>query len=58
MKLQKLIQNQKGQGIMEYMILTSLIGVITLVTIKNFGSVVNERIEKMKQKIVKTIDIK
>ncbi len=53
----KIIKNNKGQGVMEYMILTTLIGVFCLVAVKQFGEVVKERITKAKSHITKHIDL-
>lgn len=55
---QKIFLNQKGQGIMEYIILSSLIGIFCLVTMKQFGGVLKERIEHMKEEIVKNVELK
>ena len=52
------LKNQKGQGIMEYVILTSLIGIISLVAVKNFGEVVKKRIDSMRTQIVNEIKLK
>lgn len=49
-------KKQSGQGIMEYIILTSLIGIFCLVSVKQFGSVVHKRINAMKESVVKNID--
>lgn len=49
------LKNQKGQGVMEYVIISSLIGIFCLVTVKQFGSVIQERIRDMKEQIVKNI---
>jgi hypothetical protein len=51
-------KNQKGQGVMEYIILTSLIGIFCLVAIKQFGETLQTRMEQMKKQIVKNIEIK
>jgi len=51
-------KNEGGQGVMEYIIITSLIGIICLGVIKGFGDVLQERINYMKKKIVKVITIK
>ncbi|MFT6633563.1 MAG: hypothetical protein ACJAS4_003534, partial [Bacteriovoracaceae bacterium] len=32
----KLIKNQKGQGVMEYVILTGLVGIFCLAAVKKF----------------------
>ena len=53
----KILKNQKGQGIMEYVILSSLIGIFCLVTVKQFGEVIKKRVEKMKEEITRNISI-
>lgn len=53
-----LTKNQKGQGIMEYVILTSLVGVISLIAVKNFGDVVKKRVDNMRSQIVKEIKLR
>jgi Flp pilus assembly pilin Flp len=50
----KFMRNEKGQGIMEYVIISSLIGICCLVAVKNFGDKVKDRIQVM-QKQVETI---
>jgi Tfp pilus assembly protein PilE len=57
-KVLKKSKENKGQGVMEYMIITSLVGVLCLAAMKDFGSVVKKRIDSAKAKIVKNIDIK
>ena len=52
-----LIKNQKGQGIMEYVIISSLVGICCLVAVRQFGSVVQERIEEMKERVTKEIRV-
>lgn len=54
----KLAKNQKGQGVMEYIILTSLIGIFCLVAVKQFGSVLQNRLENIRSQIVKEIPLK
>ncbi len=54
----KKLKNQKGQGVMEYIIMTSLLGIICLAAVKQFGNVLQTRIHSMKKAIVQTIDIK
>ena len=49
--------HHKGQGVMEYIILSSLIGIFCILAIKQFGGVLLKRIEAMQSKIVKTIEI-
>lgn len=57
MKMNKLIKNQKGQGIMEYVIISSLIGVICLVAVKDFGGVIKKRVEYMQKRVVNEISM-
>ncbi len=47
--------NQKGQSILEYIILTSLISIICIMAVKNLGGVIQRRINKIKQEIVRII---
>ncbi len=56
--MKKIIKNQKGQGVLEYVIISSLVGLVCIGAVKGFGKVVNERINKMKESVVKNIDIK
>lgn len=54
----KRLTRQKGQGVMEYLILTSLIGIFCLVAVKQFGDVIKTRINNMKSHITKNITIR
>jgi hypothetical protein len=56
--MRKILSNHRGQGVMEYLILSSLVGVFCLIAVKQFGEVVKVRIEKMKSHITKNIEIK
>lgn len=55
--MKKFIKNQKGQGIMEYVIISSLVGICCLVAVKQFGDVVQKRISDMKEQVVSEIKI-
>jgi Flp pilus assembly pilin Flp len=50
-------KNQQGQGIMEYVIISSLVGICCLVAVKQFGGVVQERINEMKERVTKEIKV-
>jgi hypothetical protein len=52
-----IVKNQKGQGVMEYIIISSLVGIFCLVAVKQFGQVVKNRVENMKSSIAKEIKI-
>jgi Flp pilus assembly pilin Flp len=56
--MKNILRNQKGQGVMEYVIISSLVGIVCIATVKGFGQVVQERIKNMKSSIVKNIDLK
>ncbi len=49
--MKRLLRNQKGQGIMEYVIISSLVGICCLIAVKEFGDVVKKRIDNMKGQI-------
>jgi Flp pilus assembly pilin Flp len=50
-----LVKNQKGQGVMEYVIISSLVGIVCITAVKGFGEVIEERVSDMKASIVKNI---
>lgn len=54
----KLIRNQKGQGIMEYVIISSLVGICCLVAVREFGDVIQKRIASMQKQVVTEIKLK
>ncbi|MFL5784876.1 MAG: Flp family type IVb pilin [Bacteriovoracaceae bacterium] len=56
--MKKFIRNQKGQGIMEYVIISSLVGICCLVAVKQFGDVVKKRIDNMKGEITEELTLR
>lgn len=50
-KKTNLFKNQRGQGIMEYIILTGLIGIFCLVAVKSLGRTINSEVKKINTKI-------
>ena len=58
MRKENKMNNQKGQGIMEYMILTSLVGIFCLVAVKQIGKSLNTRLKQMDKKIIEHVQIK
>ncbi len=56
--LGKMLKNDRGQGVMEYVIISSLVGIFCLVAVKEFGEVIKTRVNNMRQEIVKNIDTK
>jgi hypothetical protein len=53
-----IIRNEKGQGVLEYVIIASLVGIFCLVAVKQFGTVVQKRINNMKEQIVNNMPLK
>lgn len=47
--------NKKGQGLMEYLIVTSLVGIICLFAVKQYGQVIRTRIDRAKSQLVKVM---
>jgi Flp pilus assembly pilin Flp len=56
--MKKFFKNQKGQGIMEYVIISSLIGIACLAAMKSLGDVVKNRINNMKSEISNELTLK
>lgn len=54
-KFAKLTKNQKGQGVMEYVIISSLVGIVCITAVKGFGNVINKRVQVMKESISSSI---
>lgn len=50
-------KKQQGQGVMEYLILSSLIGIFCLVAVKQYGEVIKTRIGHMRSHVSKHIRI-
>ncbi len=50
-------KNQKGQGVMEYVILTGLIGIFCLAAVKKFGGTIQNKIELMESRISSKVRI-
>ncbi len=56
--MKRILKNQKGQGIMEYVIISSLVGICCLIAVKEFGDVVKNRIDNMKGQITDEISLR
>ena len=54
--MNKKFNNQKGQGVMEYVILSSLIGIFCLAIIGQYGDTLKNKISNMKKSINKNLD--
>ena len=47
----KKLKNEKGQSMLEYVILTSLIGIFCVVGVKTFGKRIKTRINQVNEQI-------
>ncbi len=54
----KSLKNQKGQSVMEYVILTGLVGIFCLAGVKRFGKTLETRLGQMDKKIKRELVIK
>ena len=54
----KISKNQKGQGTMEYILITSLIGIFCLAAVKKIGKSMETRLNQINKKITKEIVIR
>ncbi len=50
-KLNQFTKNEKGQGVLEYAIISGLIGVFCLVAVGKFGKTVKNKIEQMDKRV-------
>lgn len=50
--------NQKGQALMEYVIVSGLVGIFCLIAVKQFGEAIETRIKNMKKQITQNIELK
>ncbi len=56
--VKRVLASPQAQSVLEYVILTSLIGIFCLVGIKQFGERLKTRINKMNQNIEKHIHLR
>lgn len=55
--LKQTYRNEKGQGIMEYVIISCLVGIVCIATVKTLGDSINKRVKKIDEEIKHSIDI-
>lgn len=51
------LKNEKGQGVMEYVILSALIGIFCLIAVRTYGQSLRRKIMDMNRKISNEINI-
>jgi Flp pilus assembly pilin Flp len=54
----KLNQNKKGQGLVEYVAITVLVAIVSIGTVKAFGSKIKKHMDKVTSKIDSTLTIR
>ena len=54
----KIIGNKKGQGTLEYIMISALIGVACLTVFSKFGKTLEEKVQMMNSKINKVLDMR
>ncbi len=52
----KFLTNKKGQGLMEYVIISALIGIVCIGAVKEFGNAIHTRINNIKKELVRNIN--
>lgn len=55
--MKKFFLGQKGQGVMEYILISSLVGIFCLVAIKQVGKVLQKRVQNLKSSIASEIPL-
>jgi Flp pilus assembly pilin Flp len=55
--MKRMKMNQKGQGMLEYIILTGLIGIFCLATFKSLGKSMKTRVKNINSKITEELTI-
>ena len=56
--MKKIFSGQKGQGVLEYILISSLVGIFCLAAIKQVGKVLQKRVENLKSSIVNELPLK
>lgn len=58
MKFFKFAKNEKGQGVMEYIMITGLVGIFCLAAVKKLGKSLDTRLDQINKKITHEVVIK
>lgn len=53
----KCTKNQKGQALMEYVIVSGLVGIFCLIAVKQFGEAIKTRVKDMEDHITKKVKL-
>ncbi|MBF0300326.1 MAG: hypothetical protein HQK51_16520 [Oligoflexia bacterium] len=56
--IRNLASEKKAQTIIEYLIISALVGIFCLVTMKELGSVLERRVEEIKKQVARNLDLK
>jgi len=55
--MKNLFSEEKGQGVMEYILISSLVGIFCLVAVKQVGKVLQKRVQNLKSSITREIPL-
>jgi len=55
--MKSVLKSERGQALMEYVIVSGLVGIMCLVAVKQFGGVIKQRVNDMKAQIVENIEL-
>lgn len=53
----RIIHRSKGQGMLEYILISGLIGLFCLMATKQFGKILEKRIQVLKTKVVEQFKV-
>ena len=56
--MKNIMKDQKGQGVMEYILISSLVGIFCLAAIKQVGKVLEKRVDNLKSSITRELPLK
>ena len=55
---QKSKLGERGQALMEYVIVSGLVGIFCLIAVKQFGEAIETRIRNMKKQVTENIELR
>lgn len=54
----KILKNKNGQGTLEYIMISALIGVACLTAFKSFGKKLETKMQQIERKVMTTLDMR
>jgi len=56
--MKNIFKDQKGQGVLEYILISSLVGIFCLAAIKQVGKVLQKRVQNLKSSITRELPLR